>query len=263
MTLYRVVLKPTTHEIEFSGSTIDNKLIYLYEITGLTTTTTTAATTTTTTTAATTTTTTTIQIKLGLIYNEFVITDSRNIAPSGWHVPTETEIDTLINGLGGYNIETGKKIRDDDINYWTGLDGATNSSGFSSRGSGYRNGVSGAFGNLYAFGYVKTSTLAFGTSYKCLSIGAANSLSVGNVPRDHGHCIRLVKDDDTYVSSMTDNDGNVYDTVKIGDQVWITSNLISQKFRNGDTITEVTDNATWAALLTPGLCAYDNDWDYV
>ena len=37
----------------------------------------------------------------GRLYNWFVTSDSRNIAPVGWHVPSEAEWQTLINYLGG------------------------------------------------------------------------------------------------------------------------------------------------------------------
>jgi len=51
----------------------------------------------------------------GALYNWFAVTDSRNIAPTGWHVPTDTEWKTLENYLlaNGYNYDgttTGNKI---------------------------------------------------------------------------------------------------------------------------------------------------------
>jgi hypothetical protein len=74
-----------------------------------------------------------------------------------------------------------------------------------------------------------------------------------------GCSIRLIKDDDNDTGEMIGNDGYTYQTVKIGDQVWITSNLRETKYRNGDVIYEITDVDIWAALETGALCAYDND----
>lgn len=59
--------------------------------------------------------------------------------------------------------------------------------------------------------------------------------------------------------SLTDTDGNVYNTVWIGTQCWMTRNLATTRYNDGDTIPNVTDNTTWANLTTPGYCWYNND----
>lgn len=43
-----------------------------------------------------------------MLYNWFSVTDSQNIAPTGWHVPTDAEWTTLITYLGGENVAGGK-----------------------------------------------------------------------------------------------------------------------------------------------------------
>ncbi len=60
----------------------------------------------------------------------------------------------------------------------------------------------------------------------------------------------------------TDGDGNEYDTVVIGTQVWLRENLKTTKYRNGDQIYLVTDNAKWPTWPTGAYCWYDNDPDY-
>ena len=60
-------------------------------------------------------------------------------------------------------------------------------------------------------------------------------------------------------SSVTDIDGNVYQTVTIGCQVWMAENLKVTHYRNGDPIPNVTDGATWATLTTGANCEYNND----
>ncbi len=59
--------------------------------------------------------------------------------------------------------------------------------------------------------------------------------------------------------TMTDIDGNVYPTVKIGNQWWMARNLKVTHYRNGEAIPKQTDNATWASLTTGAYCAYNND----
>jgi len=59
--------------------------------------------------------------------------------------------------------------------------------------------------------------------------------------------------------TVTDIDGNVYQTVKIGNQVWTVENLRTTRFNDGAAIPEVTDNSAWSNLTTPGYCYYSND----
>jgi uncharacterized protein (TIGR02145 family) len=57
----------------------------------------------------------------------------------------------------------------------------------------------------------------------------------------------------------SDDDGNVYDTVVIGTQVWLAENLKTTKYNNGTAISLVTDNTTWVATTTAAYSWYDND----
>lgn len=59
--------------------------------------------------------------------------------------------------------------------------------------------------------------------------------------------------------TMTDQQGNVYRTVKIGDQWWMAENLRATRYRNGDPIEHVTNNWIWRDLTTGAYCAYEND----
>ena len=65
-----------------------------------------------------------------------------------------------------------------------------------------------------------------------------------------------------YPQTVTDIDGNVYKTVKIGNQVWMAENLKVTRYRNGDPIPYVTDNSQWANLSSGAYCNYDNNTSY-
>ena len=55
-----------------------------------------------------------------------------------------------------------------------------------------------------------------------------------------------------------DADGNHYAVVHIGTQTWMAENLKTTKYRNGETIPNVTNNASWASLTTGAMCDYNN-----
>ena len=59
--------------------------------------------------------------------------------------------------------------------------------------------------------------------------------------------------------TVTDYDGNVYQTVQIGNQVWMAENLATTHYNDGEGIPNVTDGTEWANLSTPAFCWYLND----
>ena len=63
--------------------------------------------------------------------------------------------------------------------------------------------------------------------------------------------------------TLTDIDGNTYNTVQIGTQVWMAEDLKVTHYPNGDAIPNVTDNADWGNLeddnTADAYCFYNND----
>jgi uncharacterized protein (TIGR02145 family) len=53
-------------------------------------------------------------------------------------------------------------------------------------------------------------------------------------------------------------DQSSYKTVKIGEQTWMSENLNTDHYRNGDAIPEVEDPAQWGNLKTGAWCYNDN-----
>lgn len=58
--------------------------------------------------------------------------------------------------------------------------------------------------------------------------------------------------------TVKDIDGNVYNTVTIGKQVWLVENLKVTHYRNGAAIPFVADHMEWSFLETAACCDYDN-----
>ena len=87
--------------------------------------------------------------KYGYLYNWYAAkgiyttgniqsTDTLNICPSGWHVPTDADWTTLTTELGGESV-AGGKMKSVGTAYWNSSNtGATNESGFSALPGGYR-----------------------------------------------------------------------------------------------------------------------------
>ncbi|OQB59335.1 MAG: hypothetical protein BWX96_02842 [Bacteroidetes bacterium ADurb.Bin145] len=65
----------------------------------------------------------------------------------------------------------------------------------------------------------------------------------------------------SFITPATDIEGNVYKTVKIGDQVWMAENLKVTKLNDNTDITYAPDNVDWIVLDGPGYCWYNNDPD--
>jgi uncharacterized protein (TIGR02145 family) len=59
--------------------------------------------------------------------------------------------------------------------------------------------------------------------------------------------------------TVTDIDGNTYNTVQIGTQVWMSENLKTSRYRNGGSIPYVVGNSDWQALTTGAWSYYDHD----
>lgn len=66
-------------------------------------------------------------------------------------------------------------------------------------------------------------------------------------------------DDNEDPDSVTDIDGNVYKTIRIGGQLWMTENLKVTRFNNGDSIPHITDPDLWAGSNSGAYSIYEND----
>lgn len=58
---------------------------------------------------------------------------------------------------------------------------------------------------------------------------------------------------------VTDIDGNVYKTVRIGSQIWMAENLKTTRYNDGAAISLVSDNSNSLPLSTGAYCVYNID----
>ena len=205
---------------------------------------------------------TAFNVEYGALYNHYAVSDVREITSVGWHIPTKTEFETLQTYLGG-NATCAGKLKETGLTYWNSPNlGATNETGFNGRGAGQRNYTTGLFSALKSVHFIWSATINAGSYYEYEL--QANSLEMVSALRSpkYGHSIRPIKDATTLshgeTGTYTDPSGYTYPTICIGTQEWVACNIVTEHYRNGDPIPEVTDNAAWAALATGAICYYNN-----
>ena len=132
----------------------------------------------------------------GALYNFYTVADTntRNVCPIGWHIPSSTEWTTLSAFLGGNSV-AGGKMKQSGLEYWASPNtSATNESGFNGLPGGDRAGHSGGFFGISDFG--GWWSFSYGTSgwvYYYLSYNNA-LLDTFDADPNRGLSIRCVKD---------------------------------------------------------------------
>ena len=193
----------------------------------------------------------------GWLYNQYALT---GMAPSGWHVPTIADWDALITTLGasvagGYTKEAG-------LEHWASPNtGADDNTGLTMLPGGYRGSIAPSnFADLTLYGYYWSTTDDV-ANYKLIKYWSYDTATIEQLSYNfkNGLSVRLVKDDSTDPGTITDLDGNVYNCITIGTQVWIRQNWKCTQLADGTPIPTVTDGTTWAGLTTLAKCAYNND----
>jgi len=131
-------------------------------------------------------------ITYGKLYNWYAISDIRNIAPTGWHIPTDAEWTILTDYLGG---EAGGKLKEAGNAHWANPNtGATNETGFSALPGGYRFG--GGQGSGLLFYYLGESGFWWSTT-KYRGLDHNTSSLVNNTLQGYssnGLSVRCLKD---------------------------------------------------------------------
>ena len=145
----------------------------------------------------------------GRLYNWFAVNDAHNIAPTGWHMPSTAEWQTLVNTVGGGALyDAGSKLKEAGFTHWnapavSGNEG-NNSSGFTALGGGERSiyPSSAPFISMKQSGtwWTATSSSASNGDYAYLqsSTSAIFGSGWGGTSYNHdkrcGFSVRLIKD---------------------------------------------------------------------
>lgn len=123
----------------------------------------------------------------GRLYTWYAVTDSRNVCPTGWHLPTDTEWSTLTTWLGGESV-AGGKLKESGTTHWNGTnEGSTNETGFTALPAGNRH-------DIGIFDYVGN----VGSWWSSNEFDADNAID------------RIMEDDGDYADYATDMKTNGY-----------------------------------------------------
>ncbi|PIS29553.1 MAG: hypothetical protein COT43_03570 [Candidatus Marinimicrobia bacterium CG08_land_8_20_14_0_20_45_22] len=133
-------------------------------------------------------------VTYGRLYNWYAVNDSRNIAPTGWHVPTDAEWTILTNYLGGESV-AGGKMKETGTTHWYGPNtGATNESGFLALPGGYRY-YSGTYYGVGDYGYWWSATESDSYGAWSRNLGCSGSgVDRGSNGKRSGFSVRCVGD---------------------------------------------------------------------
>ena len=127
----------------------------------------------------------------GKLYNWYAVNDPRGIAPKGWHVPSKEEWSKLFDFVGGTDV-AGEAMK--STTGWIDKGNGSNTSGFSSLPSGYRDlnsqfqlaGYAGGWWSKTAVDEENALGVHNAANIKCVTMIA--------VSKNNGGSVRLIKD---------------------------------------------------------------------
>jgi uncharacterized protein (TIGR02145 family) len=141
----------------------------------------------------------------GRLYNWYAVNDSRIIAPSGWHVPTDEEWKELemylgmsqseADNTGWRGTDEGAKMKESGTTHWNSPNtGATNESGFTALPGGYRY-YGGTFYSmcLYAGFWSSTGSGSDSAWYRYLNYSGSDVYR-SSYDKQDGFSVRCIRD---------------------------------------------------------------------
>lgn len=130
----------------------------------------------------------------GYLYNWYAASDSRNLCPQGWHVPTDNDFMELRDYLGG-TAAAGGKLKEAGTVHWNSPNlGATNETGFTGLPGGERTAL-GTYDSMQETGLFWLSTESDATGGYKFGLSYSHTMaSGGTVMKGAGFSIRCIKD---------------------------------------------------------------------
>ena len=203
------------------------------------------------------------RVGYGWLYNFYAV-ETGTLAPTGWRVPTQTEVVDLINHLPGGTGGAGR-LKSTREEWKRPNTSATNEYLFSALPAGQRFGVFGEFIELREYAHFWASTPYSTNSGRIYNLHYnSGTISTSYTNKYVGRSVRCIQDKGSGESNgdmgtLTDIDGNVYGWIVIGDYRWMTENLRTKHLNTGVYIVERPMAADWVSIENTARCAYNND----
>jgi clan AA aspartic protease (TIGR02281 family) len=126
----------------------------------------------------------------GKLYNWYAVIDYRELAPKGWHIPSDSEWTILIKYLGGESV-AGKKMK--ASHGWEYKGNGTNESNFTGLPGGWRILGFGSMGNLGGW-WSTSEALGFTSWSMYFSMDCYRESEMFGIPQEAGLSVRCLKD---------------------------------------------------------------------
>lgn len=135
----------------------------------------------------------------GYLYN-FAVADAanmKNVCPVGWHVPSISELEILIQFSGGFT-NAGGNLKQTGLSHWEVPNlNASNKDGFTAIPAGYRSSIDGTYHSIRESYRLWSSTFSENMAEAgwYFSLGHnSNSASIHEIDNKYGFSIRCIKD---------------------------------------------------------------------
>lgn len=121
---------------------------------------------------------------------------ANSVCPTGWHLPSFDEWQSLVDTLGGYTIAGGKLKETDTLHWKSPNAGADNSTGFTALPNGMKNVYSNTYsGNgTNANFWSSSKTMTDASQFMTMNSATANGYIMAYTPKVHGLSVRCIKD---------------------------------------------------------------------
>ncbi len=120
----------------------------------------------------------------------------QGICPAGWHIPTQTEMNTLSTSISTtYTSETFKALCEAGNTHWSAANG-TNNSGFTALGSGYTDRIYSDAIKAYFMWWTSTESNATTSVDANIIVNTMNTFTISNMAgtKAKGFSVRCLKD---------------------------------------------------------------------
>ena len=131
----------------------------------------------------------------GALYNGYAA-DMGALCPTGWHVPSLSELEELVNYCGPMGVDAPRKLKEAGRSHWTdNPESVTNETGFTALPGGYRNNTRYATFQFRGGTGVWWTSTSDASKLKTMAIYYTNApAAFGKFPKGYGHSVRCIMD---------------------------------------------------------------------